>query len=100
MITTSLGASGGQDVDMFSEKTTVVDFNTIMSRWQNLNEIQCMLPITAVEDFENELAKICTDYQATGGTCNEQINSGINAVIKKLEMLRTKAKSAMVTEQE
>lgn len=100
VITTSLGAAGGQDVDMFTEKTTLVDFNTIMNRWQNLNDIQCMLPITAIEDMETELSKLCTDYQAAGGTCNEQISNGINAVVKKLRMLRTKAKSAMVTEQE
>ena len=90
IITTSLGINGGQDVDMFTSNKTIVDYQTIIARWNNLDNIQVMMPITAIEDIENELATLCTDY---AGSCTETQTSAINGLISKFQMLKDSAES-------
>ena len=91
IITTSLGINGGQDVDMLKGDKSRVDYQTILSRWNNLDEIQVMMPITAIEDLENEIAQLCTDYS---GGCSQEQKQAVNVTISKLKMLIDSAEFA------
>jgi hypothetical protein len=85
----SLGTNGGTMVDMFSGAKSPVDYPTIISLWNNLDNIQVMCPLTTIQDFEYEIAQLCTNY----GNCNQQQANQINELVYKIHQFTESAKS-------